>query len=237
MHRLDAAHVNCYLIEAEGGLTLVDAGLPGSGRLLDALLQRIGARRTDIDAVLLTHGHFDHVGLARGLANSGVASLVHPDDARLARHPYRYAHESPIWRYPLRHPRILPTIAAMVRHGALNVKGVDAAPGVSDGEVLDVPGHPRAIWTPGHTDGHCAYLFEHAGALLCGDALVTLDPYTGRRGAQIVAGAATADSTRALASVEALRETDASLLLPGHGDPWTDGVSSAVDAALHAGAH
>lgn len=237
VHRLDVAHVNCYLIEAEGGLTLVDAGLPRASRLLGALLKRIGAGVRDIDAVLLTHGHFDHVGMARPLAERGVASLVHRDDERLALHPYRYAHESPIWSYPLRHPRILPTVASMVSAGALRVKGVTAAPGVTDGEVIDVPGHPRAIWTPGHTNGHCAYLFEEAGVLLCGDALVTLDPYTGQRGPQIVAGAATADSTRALASLEALRAVDAGVVLPGHGEPWTEGIGAAVDMALHAGAH
>ncbi|MEV7630793.1 MBL fold metallo-hydrolase [Microbacterium sp. NPDC089318] len=237
VHRLDVAHVNCYLVEAEGGLTLVDAGLPGTSRLLDALLQRIGAVRGDIDAVLLTHGHFDHVGMARSLASDGVASLVHPEDARLARHPYRYAHEAPIWSYPLRHPRIMPSMISMVRNGALTVKGVDAAPGVEDGEVLDVPGRPRAIWTPGHTEGHCAFFFENVGALLCGDAIVTLDPYTGRRGPQIVAGAATADSTRALASLEALRAVEDSVLLPGHGEPWTRGAGSAIDSALRTGAH
>lgn len=237
VHRIDVAHVNCYLIEAEGGLTLVDAGLPRSARLLDSVLKRIGARRSDIDAVLLTHGHFDHVGMARSLAGEGVASLVHPEDVRLARHPYRYSHEAPIWSYPLRHPRIVPSMLAMVGNGALTVRGVDAAPGVADGETLDVPGRPRAIWTPGHTDGHCAFFFESAGALLCGDAIVTLDPYTGMRGPQIVAGAATADSTRALASLDMLREVDDSILLPGHGDPWTRGAGSAIDAALRAGAH
>lgn len=237
VHRIDVAHVNCYLIEAEGGLTLVDAGLPRSARLLDSVLSRIGARRGDIDAVLLTHGHFDHVGMARSLAGEGVASLVHPGDVRLARHPYRYSHEAPIWAYPLRHPRIVPSMLAMVGNGALTVRGVDAAPGVADGETLDIPGRPRAIWTPGHTDGHCAYFFESVGALLCGDAIVTLDPYTGTRGPQIVAGAATADSTRALASLDMLREVDDSVLLPGHGDPWTRGVGSAIDAALRAGPH
>lgn len=237
VNRLDVAHVNCYLVVAEGGMTLVDAGLPGTRRLLDSLLKRLGARRSDIDAVLLTHGHFDHVGMARGLADEGVGLLVHPEDAALARHPYRYAHERARWAYPLRYPRAVPGLLGMARHGALAVKGVDAAPRLRDGSVLDVPGRPRVVWTPGHTFGHCGFVFEHLGVVMSGDAIVTLDPYTGATGPQIVAGAATADSARALESVEALRGLDGATLLPGHGEPWTNGVGAAIEAARRVGEH
>ncbi|MFD5225522.1 MBL fold metallo-hydrolase [Microbacterium sp. NPDC058342] len=237
VNRLDVAHVNCYLVEAEGGLTLVDAGLPGTGPLLDSLLARLGARRSDIDALLLTHGHFDHVGMARGLSRDGVGMLVHPGDAALVRHPYRYAHERPRWAYPLRYPSAIPGLISMARHGALGVKGAVAAPRLADGAILDVPGRPRVVWTPGHTEGHCAFVFEHVGVTMCGDAIVTLDPYTGRRGPQIVAGAATADSVRALQSVEALRDVETGTLLPGHGEPWSRGVDEAIAAARRTGRH
>ncbi|MFC7789725.1 MBL fold metallo-hydrolase [Microbacterium sp. MAHUQ-60] len=237
INRLDVAHVNCYLVAAEGGLTLVDAGLPGTAGLLDALLARLGARRSDIDAVILTHGHFDHVGMARSLREEGVDLLVHPDDAALVRHPYRYAHERPRWAYPLRYPRAIPGLISMAAHGALTVKGTSATPAIADGQILDVPGRPRVIWTPEHTGGHCAFVFEHLGVTMCGDAIVTLDPYTGRRGPQIVAGAATADSARALQSVEGLRSADAGVLLPGHGEPWTRGPDAAIAAALRIGRH
>ncbi|WP_309129846.1 MBL fold metallo-hydrolase [Microbacterium sp.] len=237
VNRLDVAHVNCYLVVAEGGMTLVDAGLPGTRPLLDSLLKRLGARRGDIDAVLLTHGHFDHVGMARGLGDEGTGLLVHPEDAALARHPYRYARERAAWRYPLRYPRTVPGLLSMGRHGALMVKGVDAAPRLADGLTLDVPGRPRVVWTPGHTYGHCAFVFEHLGVVMSGDAIVTFDPYTGAAGPQIVAGAATADSARALESLDALRSADSAILLPGHGDPWTRGVGEAIDAARRAGSH
>jgi len=237
INRLDVAHVNCYLVASEGGLTLVDAGLPGTARLLDSLLTRLGARTSDIDAVILTHGHFDHVGMARSLSDDGVDLMVHPDDAALVRRPYRYAHERSRWVYPLRYPRAIPGLISMTAHGALAVKGATAAPAIADGQSLDVPGRPRVIWTPGHTGGHCAFVFEHLGATMCGDAMVTLDPYTGRRGPQIVAGAATADSTRALESVGALRGADTGVLLPGHGEPWTHGADEAINAALRTGRH
>jgi glyoxylase-like metal-dependent hydrolase (beta-lactamase superfamily II) len=95
------------------------------------------------------------------------------------------------------------------------------------------------VFTPGHTYGQCALHLPDRDVLLTGDALVTLDPYTGRRGPQIIAGAATADSAQALVSLDRLVAYDsgATTLLPGHGDPWTGGVAAAVEQARRTGAH
>jgi glyoxylase-like metal-dependent hydrolase (beta-lactamase superfamily II) len=73
------------------------------------------------------------------------------------------------------------------------------------------------IFTPGHTDGECVFLFPDRRLLLTGDALVTLDPYTGFTGPRIVARAGTKDSRQALDSLAGLRSLDADLVLPGHG--------------------
>lgn len=233
--RLGVARVNCYLVVTSEGMTLVDAGLPRTMRVLDALLEHLGARRSDIDALLFTHGHFDHVGMARGLREHVPRMLVHPDDERLVRHPYRYEHESPRILYPFKYPRILPTIAAMTFKGALAVKGVHATPQLRDGQTVDAPGQPTVLWTPGHTDGHCGFSFGDHGVLMTGDAIVTLDPYTGETGPRIIAGAATADSDQALESLETFRRSDAAQLLPGHGEPWGGGVGTAIAAARRAG--
>ena len=119
--------------------------------------------------------------------------------------------------------------------GAFWVKGLRGGRTFADGEELDVPGRPRAAFSPGHTPGHCALHLPDRGVLLAGDAIVTLDPYTGGKGPRIVAGAATADSVQALASLDALAATGAGVVLTGHGEPWTDGIESAVDRAREAG--
>lgn len=59
--RLCTAEVNCYLVRKDDGLTLFDAGLPRTRGVLRSALAKLGARMTDIQAVVLTHGHFDHV--------------------------------------------------------------------------------------------------------------------------------------------------------------------------------
>lgn len=236
VYRLEVADVNCYLVATAEGLTLVDAGLPGTLPVLDDLLAHLRATRSDIDGIIFTHGHFDHVGMARRLrADHAMPLQVHPRDERLVRHPYRYAHERARIGYPFRYPKAVPTLFAMAAKGALTVRGVDAAPHLHDGSSVDLPGRPTVLWTPGHTEGHCGFWFEEPGVLMTGDAIVTLDPYTGDVGPRIVAGAATADSDRALTSIEAFTAADAAVLLPGHGEPWHDGARSAVAHARLAG--
>ncbi|WP_336297670.1 MULTISPECIES: MBL fold metallo-hydrolase [Microbacterium] len=160
VHRLGLAEVNCYLVVTPDGMTLVDAGLPRTGRVLDVVLDHLGARRSDIDAVLFTHGHFDHVGMARRLVDeSGTPLLVHPRDAEMLRHPYRYGHERPRSAYPIRYPRAVPVLAAMAAAGALMVRGVEAAPrGWSRARP---PPTARRHWTPSTCSGRrmprCCY--------------------------------------------------------------------------------
>ncbi|MPV36987.1 MBL fold metallo-hydrolase [Georgenia subflava] len=237
VHRLTHAHVNCYLIEGDGGrLTLVDAGLPAFWPLLAQAVRELGRRPKDVAALVLTHAHFDHVGVAARLQDRlGLPVWAHEDERYLAAHPYRYAHENPRALYPLRHPRAIPILAAIARAGALRVKGVSGTLALSPGEVLDVPGRPRVVLSPGHTFGHCALHLPDRDALISGDALVTLDPYTARTGPRIIAGAATADSAMALRSLDALAQTGARVVLPGHGETWQQGVVAAVEHARAAG--
>ncbi|AWB86257.1 MBL fold metallo-hydrolase [Mycetocola zhujimingii] len=237
VHRLEHAYVNCYLIEEGDAVTLVDAAFPSTWAPLLLALDEIGRSRRDIEAVVLTHAHFDHLGFAaRAQAELRVPIWVNRADEHLAAHPYHYQRERTPFVYPLKYPAAIPVLAGMTAAGALTVKGVEKVEYLPENGVLDVPGRPEIVFTPGHTFGHTALHLPERGALLSGDALVTLDPYKGTRGAQIIAGAATADSAMALDTLSALADTDAELVLPGHGEPWTGGVRRAVDAARAFGA-
>jgi glyoxylase-like metal-dependent hydrolase (beta-lactamase superfamily II) len=237
VHRVEDANTNWYLIEDGDRLTVVDAGVPRSWDSLRAALDRLGRRLDDVAAVVLTHAHFDHVGFAeRARAELGVPVLVHENDGPLTRHPWRYDFERTPFAYFATQPQALPIVAEFVRTRAFFPAPVkEVVRFGSDAGTLDVPGAPRVLFTPGHTLGHCALHLPERDAVIAGDALVMLDPYTARRGPRLVARAATADVERNLASLDAIAATGARTILTGHGEPWTGGAEAMVEQARRAG--
>jgi glyoxylase-like metal-dependent hydrolase (beta-lactamase superfamily II) len=234
VHRVENAYTNWYVIEDGDELTIVDTGHPRSWNSLQTLLR---LRRRRPTAVVLTHAHFDHVGFAeRARVELGVPVYVHEQEVEVVRHPLRYDHERSRLPYMLRHPGFDRAFLAMTLMGALFVKGVATARTFGDGEELDVPGRPRVVFTPGHTRGHCALHLPDRGVVLAGDAFVTYNRYTNSTGPQIVSGAATADSTQALASLDRLAALDGDMALTGHGEPWRRGLRAAAAEALDRGA-
>jgi glyoxylase-like metal-dependent hydrolase (beta-lactamase superfamily II) len=105
----------------------------------------------------------------------------------------------------------------------------------SDGETIDIPGRPRAVHAPGHTAGSAALLLEDRRILFTGDVLCTKNPLTGRPGPQIMPSGLNEDTAEALRSLDTLTGATADVILPGHGDPYRDGVPAAVAAAKAAG--
>jgi glyoxylase-like metal-dependent hydrolase (beta-lactamase superfamily II) len=233
IHRIEDAYTNWYAVEDGKELTIVDTGHPRSWRSLHELVH---ARRRLPTAVVLTHAHFDHMGFAeRARAKLGVTVHAHEQEVPVTRHPLRYDHERSRIPYMLRYPGFDRAFLAMTSMGALLVQGLESVQTFADGDELDVPGRPTVVFTPGHTHGHCALHFPERGVVIAGDAFVTYNPYTDSTGPQIVSGAATADSGRALASLDRLTALDAEVALTGHGEPWRGPLGSAVAQARERG--
>jgi glyoxylase-like metal-dependent hydrolase (beta-lactamase superfamily II) len=237
VHRIEDSFTNWYLLEEDARLTVVDAGVPRSWSSLAGAVREIGRSMDDIEAVVLTHAHFDHVGFAeKARAELGVPVYVHENDVPLTRHPWRYDFERSRAFYFATQVQALPIVAAFLRNRAFWPAPIkDVVRYGSDAGALPVPGSPRVVFTPGHTAGHCALHVPERDVVFAGDAFVMLDPYTAKPGPRLVARAATADVERNLRTLDALVQTGARIALTGHGPPWTEGVEAGVAQARRAG--
>lgn len=222
--------VNAYALEeADGGLTLFDAGLgtEASRQALERGLAELGRRLEDVRRIIVSHGHIDHYGAARFVRErSGARVLVHPADApKVAGHGPR----SELLDYAAYLDRLGVPTEAIVRmgeryrsHGALAQPLGEVeplAPGQRfalrhlEGIVLPMPGH-----TPGLV---CLHVPEHRLVLSADHLLARISPNPllelGPGGEE--------NKFRALVtyldSAHRLRELDLEWILPGHGAPFT----------------
>lgn len=235
IHRLTNGVANFYLIEESGKLALVDAGAPKDWVLFSRAVRELGREIGDLDAVLLSHAHTDHTGFAeQARTTTGARVWVHEQDVQLARTGKVGPRDGKTSAYLLR-GAFWRTVLVLGRRGATKIIPIREVSSFNDGEVLDVPGSPRAVFAPGHTDGSAAILLEDRGVLFTGDVLCTHNAYTGRVGPQIMPSGLNASTSTAIASLANLDGIRADLLLPGHGEPWTGGVQEAIRRARAAG--
>lgn len=211
---------NWYVVEEAGRLTLVDAGLPGHFQHFVAGLQSIGREVKDVEAVILSHAHADHMGFADRVAKAAKAPVfVHQGDISAARRPLQlpwFALLSNAW-----HPFMAGVLGQAIWNGVFSFAHVSKPQAFKDGDALDVPGRPHVIHTPGHTAGEVAFYFPNQQALVTGDALVTRDLYTGEEGTpQLTRQRLNEDYSLAKSSLQRLSGLGMLKVLPGHGKPW-----------------
>ncbi len=185
---------NCYLLYNNETRKTIMVDPPEQGaRLYETLKQN----QLELEAILLTHGHFDHIG--------GVNEL-----RKLAEVPvYIYSGEA-----DLAESASLNCSNAMSR--SISVK---ADKTVEDGETLQFPDMPeiKVIHTPGHTAGSVCYYLESEGILICGDTL--FQESVGRTDLPTGSQSALVKSVREKLFVL----PDEVIVYPGHGDETTIG--------------
>jgi glyoxylase-like metal-dependent hydrolase (beta-lactamase superfamily II) len=110
-----------------------------------------------------------------------------------------------------------------MKAGMLDAEPIAVANTFTGGQVLDVPGQPEVIQTPGHQEEHCSFWLPDSRILFAGDALITMDIMSGKTmDPELVRGGnlfnfdkgQQQDPARKLASLGQVN------LLPGHVQPW-----------------
>lgn len=231
--RAGTTYVNWYLVDGgAAGATIVDTGLPGYRDQLEAAVRETGHHPRDVAAVLLTHGHVDHVG---GAESFGAPVHIHPADLPLARDPSRNRTDRNLaWYLPW--PATSAFVIHALRNGATKGRTLEDPVTIADGDIVDVPGSPRILHTPGHTAGSCVFEFPEHGVAVLGDVLSTVSPFSGRTvDPELQTRGSSNDCDEASGSLDRLRELDVPVLLPGHGPPWRGGVEAALSSAQRVG--
>lgn len=147
---------------------LVDAGMPKSANeIISVIEERFGANNRP-KAVILTHGHFDHVG--------GVIELVEHWGVPVYAHPLEIPFLTGVKSYPEPDPTVEGGLVAKMSPAFPNEpinlgSHVQTLP--PNGTVPHMPGF-RWIHTPGHSPGHVSLFRESDGALIAGDAFATV---------------------------------------------------------------
>jgi glyoxylase-like metal-dependent hydrolase (beta-lactamase superfamily II) len=231
---LGTEFVHFFLLEQDGEVTLIDAGLSGYRDTLGPALAEMGRSIDDVKAIVLTHADPDHVGFAGELQQThGIPVYVHrADSERTRRGKTKPTEGSPLAMLPmLRHPHARRALRHMIANGGAKQSKVSEVIPFDDGDELDVPGRLRVIHTPGHTEGHCVLYAPSEDALFVGDAINNLHIVTGQPGARVAPQAANTSTDQAYESLSKIEQVEAQTLYFGHGDPSTAGTRATVAEA------
>lgn len=237
--------VNMHALIGNDGWALVDAGMgmPDSRAAFTAGLQRAGLSIDTLKAIVLTHHHPDHVGLSGELhEQSGAAVYMHPIDEDGiqtfwpgGKMPDRFRKvstffsqhglpQTDLW-FSQVEPEVMRDLIRVPPHEAITL--------VEDGDAINLVGEEyRIIWTPGHSDGHICLFRKSDGVFLAADhVLPRITPNIGLYSEH--------DRPNPLgdylASLQKVSTLPASIVLPGHGEPFADLAGRTAEITAHHG--
>lgn len=218
---LPISFVNVYFIGRPGGpWLLVDAGLPGrADQIMDAAEARFGSGAKP-EAIILTHGHFDHAGSALELADRWNVPIY----AHRLELPYLSGQSD----YPPPDPTVGGAMAFLSRF--MPSRALDFGKHLRELQPGEVPGVSGWQWlaTPGHSPGHISLFRSSDRVLLAGDAFATMNMdswiglITGKRALARSGAPFNTDWDATRSSVKELANLRPNVAGCGHGIPRSD---------------
>jgi glyoxylase-like metal-dependent hydrolase (beta-lactamase superfamily II) len=228
--RVPTGIANCYLVGSPQRWILIDSGTHGhASNIRGAAAEHFGEDARP-EAIMLTHGHFDHAGSARELAKKWEVEI--------------YAHRLEIpfvdgsSKYPPQDPTVGGFMSQMIRF--FPNKKMDLSPFVRELKVGWLPWIEgwNVIETPGHTPGHVSFFRADDRTLIAGDAFTTVnqdsmsDMLSQRQQVSGPPPYYTCDWQSAERSVKRLAELNPRVLAAGHGIPMRGAQASTQLRAL-----
>jgi glyoxylase-like metal-dependent hydrolase (beta-lactamase superfamily II) len=223
-----SSDIYCYTIQVvnitfvgnpyEDSFVLVDAGMPHSAKEIIKQAEERFGENSRPKAIILTHGHFDHVG--------AIIELINYWDVPVYAHEKELPYLTGVKHYPEPDATVegglLAKISPLFPNESINLG--DHIHVLPKGEV---PHLPEFSWhhTPGHTPGHISLFRESDGTLIAGDAFVTVRQdalFKVLTQEQEITGPPrylTSDWQAAWESVKLLKELEPKVAVTGHGKP------------------
>ena len=217
----------CYVLQYEGVIA-IDAGAPNKGRKFAKGLEKAGIKPDDVKLVLITHGHWDHIGSAGEIRElTGAAIAMHECDAHwLEKSLKPLSPGITLWGriFTGVMKRFMPLI---------NIPGTDVDLRLGDEDFplyeYGIPG--SVIHTPGHTHGSLSVLLD-SGEVFVGDLAINRFPLRFKPGLPIFA----VDEEKVKESWKRLLRLGAQTVYPAHGEPFpTDVIRDALSGSRATG--
>jgi glyoxylase-like metal-dependent hydrolase (beta-lactamase superfamily II) len=211
---------HAYLWHDPDGLTLIDAGLPGSAPLIADAIRQSGYRLADLRRLVLTHFHADHIGAAAAIAGWGAVEVIahHADVPFIRAGAAGPAPDLADWERPI-YDQVMSQLPAR----PVIPPRIDRE--IGDGDELGFGDGAVAVAVPGHTPGSVAVYLPRHQVLFTGDAVAS------RADGKAVCGVFNVDRAQAAASLRRLAGLDATVACFGHGEPLTHRAAAGLQAA------